>query len=380
MANKHTSSLRIPSDRISYGRYPETSFYDWVPMLEGLTPPPEVEIHYRDYKPIEKSPPSSPGTEVAVLPGPFEIDNLDLLRRPLPETFVETELTSYEPPPPLTELENVGLTVKEHLKTKNNSLTNIFHVEVGSESMILKTVSTHCLETSKGILWLTCFPVHRQFFSDFEDIDSGEFKPVSSQMLEFYSERDAYEHLQHYGTYRDGSVPECYGWFTLSHDDRKQINKVSGLWLAYTYLEDTRPVFGILLQYFPRAKELSEENATFAVTEKALRSLCRIHQAYVIHNDIARRNCLIKENGDPVWIDFDHATTPRPTMQHKDRPPACRGQFWVEFIDTFGFIYGVLVGFSLGYISFWSLTYPYLCSCLGGVMDTHTVSVHVGDV
>lgn len=176
-----------------------------------------------------------------------------------------------------------------------------------------------------------------------EDIDKGEFKPVSSIMLDFHNELDAYAHLKHHGVHLDGSVPECYGWIRLSQEHLKVVYKKAGCW---GYLWPPKGVFGILLQYFPDAQAISKETVTYANADKAMRSLARIHQAYVVHYDIAPRNCLLKADGNPVWVDFDHAITPNPSMENEEKrfpSRAHRARFWMELDDARSFFYGKLV-------------------------------------
>lgn len=105
-------------------------------------------------------------------------------------------------------------------------------------------------------------------------------------------------------------VPVCYGWVVLSPQHVESIASIADeIADEYKYdLEnDVPPPRGILLEYFHDAQQLSIENVSMAIAEKALRALHPIHAAYVRHGDVHGRNILLLPDERVVWIDFNNS-------------------------------------------------------------------------
>jgi len=65
--------------------------------------------------------------------------------------------------------------------------------------------------------------------------------------------------------------------------------------------------YGIVMEYFDDFRELDYSKLDWQVGEAVARALSRIHEARILHGDIAERNILlVRESGKvrPVWIDY----------------------------------------------------------------------------
>lgn len=93
------------------------------------------------------------------------------------------------------------------------------------------------------------------------------------------------------------------------------------------------------MEYFPDAENLSDKNITFALSENAMRGICSIHECYVVHNDIAERNCLVVSDNRVVWVDFDISFTPVPGRVPK------RAYYWLEVDAVWELLYRREVSF-----------------------------------
>lgn len=105
-------------------------------------------------------------------------------------------------------------------------------------------------------------------------------------------------------------------------------------------LTDRRPPKALLLEYIPDAQVLSIATITPDIAEAALRSLCQIHQAYVLHGDIRRQNILVLPSGRVAWIDFDEATC---ASDPHPRKKLTRQKLFKELARTWALLYTELV-------------------------------------
>ena len=67
---------------------------------------------------------------------------------------------------------------------------------------------------------------------------------------------------------------------------------------------------GLIMEYFDDFRELDFSRIDIPTAEAVGRALIRIHEARVMHGDMADRNILlVRQNGviRPVWIDFSCA-------------------------------------------------------------------------
>lgn len=127
----------------------------------------------------------------------------------------------------------------------------------------------------------------------------------------FEQEKEAYAHLKHYGICDQGVVPQCYGWTVLSADHLRSISQVPDITdEARDLYRYDRPVRGIVLEYFPEAERLSQQNVTEKIADNAMRGLYALHSAYVRHCDVDYRNILVLPGERVVWIDFNFAVCP----------------------------------------------------------------------
>lgn len=119
----------------------------------------------------------------------------------------------------------------------------------------------------------------------------------------------------------DGNQPDEYG-----EDDRDEL------------------LHGIFIEYFEDYQELDLSRATVHLAEVLGRTLEMIHQAGVVHNDVAERNILLVREPDTVrvvWIDFSCAWS-GPQFKRT------RAMEWNSFR---GLLYQKMVGFQFGLLS-----------------------------
>lgn len=161
-------------------------------------------------------------------------------------------------------------------------------------------------------------------------------------------EKEAYAHLLRSGACKDGIVPYCYGWFTLTQGDierccalpENEHDPLRRIKDRPSILTDRRPPKALLLEYFADAQVLSIQNITPDIAEAALRSLCKIHKAYVLHGDPRRHNLFVLPGGRVVWIDFDNSTCGS-DKHHKKK--LSRQKLFDELASTWTLLYMHLV-------------------------------------
>lgn len=159
----------------------------------------------------------------------------------------------------------------------------------------------------------------------------------------FRRERDAYAHLIRAGTCAKGVVPNCYGWLALTPHHIEKILTLSDDQLAPSgkrlfYWKDLAP-HALLLEYFPTAVPVSIDNVTEKIADVAVRAMCDIHAAHVLHDDIHPRNILVFP-GEPervVWVDFNSARVPckEPKMSRQhlvEEAAAAWGCFYSDLV------------------------------------------------
>ena len=120
-------------------------------------------------------------------------------------------------------------------------------------------------------------------------------------------EKAAYTLLSHHGVKR--CIPEVYfveEWPRWKFDGEQPDN--------YSMVNREEILYGLFMDYFEDCQEIDMKRATLHLAEVVGKTLGMIHEAGVIHNDIAERNILlVREDGRVrvVWIDFSCAWTGR---------------------------------------------------------------------
>ena len=123
----------------------------------------------------------------------------------------------------------------------------------------------------------------------------------------YQREKAAYTMLSHHGVKR--CIPEVYfveEWPRWKFDGEKPDN--------YLKVDREEILYGLFMDYFEDCQELELKRATLRLAEVIGKTLEMIHEAGVIHRDIAERNILlVRESGKlrVVWIDFSCAWTGR---------------------------------------------------------------------
>ena len=157
----------------------------------------------------------------------------------------------------------------------------------------------------------------------------------------FELERDAYAHLVHYGACEARIVPRCLGWIELSpthiYDALKMIRRTretgsfergeEPAWVSPIF-EDGSCACALLVEYIPNGTPISQENLTMERMDRVLRTISRLHGAYVGHGDLHTWSnvLLVREGAEEqqqqqqqpeserervVLIDFDWSATPQ---------------------------------------------------------------------
>jgi tRNA A-37 threonylcarbamoyl transferase component Bud32 len=120
-------------------------------------------------------------------------------------------------------------------------------------------------------------------------------------------ERDAYTLLSHHRVKR--CIPEAYcvqEWPRWRFDGNQPDN--------YFTVNREEQLYGIFMDYFEDCQEIELRRGTLRLAEVLGKTLEVIHEAGVIHNDLAERNILlVRESGKVrvVWIDFSCAWSGR---------------------------------------------------------------------
>ena len=141
-------------------------------------------------------------------------------------------------------------------------------------------------------------------------------------------------------------MPRCLGWLKLSRDQILQLSTEFKCWPQHFDLD----VMGIVIQYFPNSVPLTDSNITFELAEKVMRGLTAIHGCYVIHGDIdddeksILRNCLVTEQGQVIWIDFDQSHIPGSPSISSYIGTTKRVDFWLEIASCWRKFYSAMVG------------------------------------
>lgn len=127
--------------------------------------------------------------------------------------------------------------------------------------------------------------------------------------IRFEHERNAYAHLLHYGACAKGAVPQCHGWIDLTQDDvdsMKLVSTISEKHLAALNASAGRnPPKALVLEYFSCAKQISIDNVTPELANRALHALYWVHASYVWHRDFSRKNILVLPSERVAVVDFD---------------------------------------------------------------------------
>lgn len=123
-------------------------------------------------------------------------------------------------------------------------------------------------------------------------------------------------------------VPECYGYIPPSSFGK----------LLPTYRTSDSPKFAvslrasqgqctaILLEYIDGVTATPAAFLNHSLYESALDGLRRIHQAGILHDDIASQNLMVSHDGSRVWwIDFDSSKN---TIMHN-----ILSEFYAEEMD-----------------------------------------------
>ncbi|EKM51385.1 uncharacterized protein PHACADRAFT_178020 [Phanerochaete carnosa HHB-10118-sp] len=274
--------------------YPEQNFFDANPPLPNLSPfsleifhsndTPELLAACRDM--VAKS-----GLNPLSLS--YGTNLLDVREYRLFETHYPLE--DYQKPPPLqmTSLPKEAV-LMEQLNKRGNTL--MFTVRLGEEIRLLK------------------------IFTDRDTIDWPNWQPPYDPEAEscveydpFEGEKEAYAHLQHYGTCdKGGIVPRCYGWLQLDRGRMEEILALPNI--AHSVHGELQwrkvPLDALLLEYFPGARQLTHDVLTEKLADKAMRALYEVHRAYVVHGDVHPRNILVLPDKRVILVDFNRARCP----------------------------------------------------------------------
>jgi hypothetical protein len=120
----------------------------------------------------------------------------------------------------------------------------------------------------------------------------------------FFLESTAYSYLTYYGICDEGIVSQCYGSYDfpgwkfcdqmsgrsdIESDGDESDDEMDPL---HTVRNDTLPPKALLLEISPGAELLSIDNITPQKADRIVYTDQRVHDAYVLHNDLYPRNIL----------------------------------------------------------------------------------------
>ncbi|KAI0336220.1 hypothetical protein GY45DRAFT_1342286 [Cubamyces sp. BRFM 1775] len=155
--------------------------------------------------------------------------------------------------------------------------------------------------TNEFILYRVCLKGVRRLLNLY-------FGPTSSE--QFDAESAAYARLLRHDTSSSGAVLRCHGWMEL--DLRRAINEARNVISDHTRdmvnAHASNMARGIILYDLPGAEALSIHNITPELAQDVLRSLHRVHAAYVLQGSPSRHCILVSPTENrAVWVDFGHA-------------------------------------------------------------------------
>ncbi|EKM51442.1 uncharacterized protein PHACADRAFT_178071 [Phanerochaete carnosa HHB-10118-sp] len=151
-------------------------------------------------------------------------------------------------------------------------------------------------------------------------------------------ESEAYAHLLKAGVCARGYVQMCYGWLELTPEHVAQVAALPGASYMAQYLGyRAGPIRALLLEYFVDAQQLSIDNVSEKVAEAAMRALCEINKAHVLHGDIEGRNILVLPGERVVLVDFNYAKCPHGPQS------VIRQDFFFELGKAWTYLYGQLL-------------------------------------
>ncbi|CAL1698038.1 unnamed protein product [Somion occarium] len=151
---------------------------------------------------------------------------------------------------------------------------------------------------------------------------------VGSGAGAFEREKDAYDILSQHESSKN-SILRCYGWLDMDRADALKLHpKLSSV--------DGTSVKALLFEHIDGLIPLSVENVTTDIAEAALKALCGVHAAHVLHGDIRRRNMLLLPDGRVVWAGFGAAKS---ASHH----PLRRQDFWNEAASAWTLLYSKML-------------------------------------
>ncbi|CAL1698035.1 unnamed protein product [Somion occarium] len=300
--------------------YPETSLFEWYPRLQNLIPEDRTGEAALD-TPEFRHAAFNRACKTGINPLGYWLGSNPLY---ISENVQAEEIPwrAYEAPPPLPRVELEDPVFLRNINPYGN--TPLFEIRSGNISRVLKVfVSKTSPEWWNG--------------------NTSTFDPQLSLRL-YHAEKDAYAHLRHSGACDAGVVPQCFGWLQLSREVASQLSIQFKLYWELADADEDLP-YALLLEHFADAVQISVQNVTFPMAEKALRALYVVHKSYVQHGDISRRNILLLPDGRIIWIDFD-------ASKCASDPNLRRQDLWDEARGTWGLFYqSLLPGARIGWAS-----------------------------
>ncbi|KZS97052.1 hypothetical protein SISNIDRAFT_481995 [Sistotremastrum niveocremeum HHB9708] len=128
----------------------------------------------------------------------------------------------------------------------------------------------------------------------------------SNLFYQFEQEVVAYSRLDKTGLCEAGYVPRYYGWYEFPPSWRSDpaLAHISNHPRLSELPHSDTPPRALVIEYLDNASPISPWNITTEVAHEALRRLTEIHSIGLLHRDAFPRNLMVREDGEPVWIDF----------------------------------------------------------------------------
>ncbi|CAL1698006.1 unnamed protein product [Somion occarium] len=144
----------------------------------------------------------------------------------------------------------------------------------------------------------------------------------------FKRERDAYTILSQHESAKNSTL-RCYGWLEMDHTDALKLHPN----LSFV---DATSIQALLFEHIDGLAPLSVKDVTTDIGEAALKALCGVHGAYVLHGDIRHQNMHLLPDGRVVWTGFGASES---ASTHSLR----RQDFWNEAASAWTLLYSKML-------------------------------------
>ncbi|CAL1698033.1 unnamed protein product [Somion occarium] len=151
---------------------------------------------------------------------------------------------------------------------------------------------------------------------------------ISRNVEAFEREKEVYAILSQLESSKN-SILRCYDWLHMDHTDALNLH-------PNLSLVDATTIQALLFEHIDGLVPLSVKDVTTDIAEAALKALCGVHAAHVLHGDIRRQNMHLLPDGRVVWTGFGAAKS---ASHH----PLRRQDFWNEAASAWTLLYSKML-------------------------------------